>query len=110
MSDNFALLRELDGIAGHACLVQLEQSAVRAGLRKKVGLALVPLVPGCEVIQIVVVDGVHVGRVRRQYPGFLPERWVAVPPYPFKYRGPYKSAEAAAIALIALHTSIERIR
>lgn len=109
MSDQTDLLRQADGIIAHATLIELEETAAREGAAQGSGLALIQLIPGSDVIQLVIVDGVCLGRIRREYPQFVPERWIAVPPAPYKPRGPYRTVTIAAIALITFHTTIERI-
>lgn len=68
-------------------------------LAGRTGLALTPLWPPSVVIQIVGLDGMHLGRVRRDGPPGDTERWFAVPLPPRRARGPYLCAHAAAAAL-----------
>lgn len=80
--------------------VREEDAAAR--LSATIGLRCTPIWPPSEVIKIVTFDGVVIGRVRRQYPRLMPERWIAVPIGPARRRGPYRSAAMAAAALAAL--------
>jgi hypothetical protein len=87
----------------------LEEQAI-ACAQDTTGIVLTSLWPPSTAIMIVTVDGVHVGRVRREYPGFLPERWVAVPRAGAPVRGPFRSSVAAARALVDHPTSRRKAR
>lgn len=102
MDEATDILRTAERLLARAELAELERAALAVAARAPGGLRLVPLLPGSDVIQLVVCDGVHLGRIRREYPHFLPERWIAVPLPPLRPRGPFRSAAAAARALIGL--------
>ena len=61
------VVRAAERTVYRAKLRHLEQVAL-AALAGRPGLALAPLWPPSPVIQIVAVDGVHLGRVRRDGP------------------------------------------
>jgi len=97
--DEAAVLHDAELWLVRAKLAVLEQDAIEA-LRGTRGIALASLWPPSTVIRIVAQDGRHLGRVRREYPWALPERWIAVPLPPARPHGPYRSAEVAAHALL----------
>ncbi|HWU46100.1 MAG TPA: hypothetical protein VN133_05020 [Humibacter sp.] len=97
-SDEAAVLHDAELWLVRAKLTVLEQEALET-LRDTRGIARVPLWPPSTVIQIVTCDGRHTGRVRREYPWAVPERWIAVPLPPVHPHGPYRSAEVAAETL-----------
>lgn len=68
-------------------------------LAGKPGLALTPLWLPSPVIQLVAVDGVHVGRVRMDVEGAA-VGWYAVPLGPERPRGPYATPYSAARVLM----------
>lgn len=99
MSDvDLEAIRAAERTLYRAKLRHLEQAAL-ATLAGRPGLALTPLWPPSPVIQIVALDGVHLGRVRRDGPPGDHEHWFAVPPGPQRAHGPYPCANAAAQAL-----------
>lgn len=79
----------------------LEQLAARPGL------ARVPLVPGCDAIQLVAYDGEHLGHVRRETSSGC---WVAVAVMRARLCGRYASAEAAARGLARAYCTYDRGR
>lgn len=112
MSDvDLDAIRDAERTLYRAKLRHLEQVALTA-LAERPGLTLTPLWPPSVVIQIVALDGVHLGRVRRDGPPGDNEHWFAVPPGPRRGHGPYPSAHAAAQALhlpaVPVHSSRPR--
>ena len=97
--DEHHIILAAEDILFRAQLSILEEEALWA-LRERPGLALAPLWPGSPMIQIVALDGTHLGRVRLEGPHYAPERWIAVPLLPKKSHGPYRSARAAAESLL----------
>ena len=107
--DENHIILAAEDILFHTRLSILQEEALQA-LRECPGLALAPLWPGSSVIQIVALDGVHIGRVRLENPHYAPERWIAVPLLPKKSHGPYRSARAAAeLLLVRKHSWRGRI-
>jgi hypothetical protein len=92
------VVREAERIVYHAQWRAWEELALEH-LACTRGLALAPLVPGSDVIQLVSCDGEHLGHVRRD--GQCPpgERCVAVALRQARPCGRYGSAEAAARGL-----------
>lgn len=81
-----------------AQLQDSERQAVQLLSRRR-GLATAPLCPPSQVILVVCLDGVHLGRVRRAGSRGSVEQWVAVPLGPWRPHGPYVSAMRAAFEL-----------
>lgn len=99
--DEQTVLRAAEVIVAHESLLVLEEVAAAAACAS--GVCVVPVVPGSDVLQLIVCDGIAVGRVRREYPWATPERWVAVPRVPQRPHGPFRTMEDAAHYVIA-HT------
>lgn len=78
----------------------LEEQAL-AALAGCPGLAKARLWQPSPVIQIVALDGVHLGRIRCEHAPTGACLWFAAPPLPRNPTGPYDSAWAAAHALAA---------
>jgi hypothetical protein len=95
-----------ENIIARASLTVLEENAVAAACAH--GVCLVPLFPGSEVVQLVIRDQTVIGRVRREYPRFVPPRWVAVPEGAYRPRGPFHSREAAAEFIVTRAEHAER--
>lgn len=89
-----------------ARLQEWERRAVQR-LSHRSGLATTPLCPPSEVIAVVCLDGVHLGRVRLEGPRGAAERWYAVPLGPWRPHGPYPSAMGAARALALAATGAD---
>lgn len=89
----------------HARL-QIYEADALAILAYRPGIALARLWPGSAVIQVVTLDGVHIGRVRLTNPHEKPECWIAVPLAPGTRHGTYPSADAAARALVPVSSLI----
>jgi hypothetical protein len=104
--DEPGIVRIAENIIARATLTVLEENAAAAACSD--GVCMVPLFPGTDVVQLVVRDRTVIGRVRREYPCFLPERWVAVPQGAYRPRGPFRSAEAAADLIVTLAEHAER--
>jgi hypothetical protein len=72
----------------------LEEAAL-AGIAHVEGLALAPLCPPSQVIQVVSYNGQHLGRVRQQQG----EGWLAIVKGAAHSTGPYDGARSAAESL-----------
>lgn len=99
-------MRIAENIIARATLTVLEENAVAAACPH--GVCLVPLFPDTDVVQLVIRDQTVIGRVRREYPRFLPERWVAIPDGAYRPRGPFRSLDAAAELIVTLAEHAER--
>jgi hypothetical protein len=97
-----------ENIVFRARLEILQEEAL-ARLRTERGLAWTALWPSSEAIQVVTLDGTHIGRIRLEDARFDPERWIAVPLGRRRARGPYRSAPAAAQSLAHQSSTHERI-
>ncbi|MGN6126327.1 MAG: hypothetical protein ACTHON_07160 [Humibacter sp.] len=104
--DEPTIVRIAENILARATLTVLEENAVAAACPH--GVCLVPMFPGSDVVQLVVRERAVIGRVRREYPCFLPERWVAIPQGTYRPRGPFRSPEAAANLIVTLAEHAER--
>ena len=100
------IVRVAENIIARATLAVLEENAVATACAH--GVCLVPMFPGSDVVQLVIRDQIVIGRVRREYPRFLPARWVAVPQGPYRPRGPFRSPEVAADIIVTLAEHAER--
>ncbi len=100
------ILRVAENIIARATLTVLEENAVATACAH--GVCLVPMFPGSDVVQLVVRDQTVIGRVRREYPHFLPARWVAVPQGTHHPLGPFRSPEAATDLIVTLAGHAER--
>lgn len=108
IADEYDIVRNAECVVVRAKLSMLEEEALFV-LRDRPGLAREPLWPPSSVIQIVTLNGMHIGRVRLEATSYLPQRWVAVPRLPGKPHGPYQSARAAAESLVSKPSRRERI-
>lgn len=100
------IIRVAENIIARATLTVLEENAVATACAH--GVCLVPMFPGSDVVQLVVRNQTVIGRVRREYPRFLPARWVAIPQGTHHPRGPFRSPEAAANIIVTLAEHAER--
>lgn len=100
------IVRVAENIIARATLTVLEENAVATACAH--GVCIVPMFPGSDVVQFVVRDQIVIGRVRREYPRFLPARWVAVPRGTHRPRGPFRTPEAAANYIVTLAEHAER--
>lgn len=78
---------------------RLREETVLELLAGTCGVAVAPLLPGTDVIQLVTYDGQHLGHVRLHGPRGPGERWVAVPRKQARPVGSYPTAQEAAQAL-----------
>ena len=91
--------------------LQVREEDAATALRSTTGLRLTPLWPPSEVIQVVSLDGVHIGRVDGEHPRIEPARWVAVGTRHGGRTlpcGPFRTALLAAQALAAQSPRRER--
>ncbi|WP_407836844.1 hypothetical protein ACE1OC_10745 [Streptomyces sp. DSM 116496] len=88
------IIESAERIVYRAKLKFLEETAL-AGLAHVEGLALAPLCPPSQVIQVVSYGGRHLGRVRHQQE----EGWLALVKGTAHATGPYEDARSAAESL-----------
>ena len=77
---------------------QMLHEAAIARLADRRGLARTPLCPPWDTIQVVTLNGIYVGRIRRAHSVGRSAKWLATRPGGLPI-GPFRTARAAAAAL-----------